>query len=441
MLYDAERDAEVVEAVVDIFQTLSAEEPEALDRLYTLLAPHFAGLGSGPEDFYTDPSSFVESIRIEQAQMPYATTYDEVWVDVRRVRDDLAIVTGQLRVVIHAEPEEHTIEPRYTFVLEQLDGRWRLAHSHFSVEDPILDPGATLASALERRNRDLELLVERRTAELNQSLADLKAAQARLVQQEKMASLGMLTAGVAHEIKNPLNFVTNFAALSRELLDDLEAEDDPEEVEALQADLRVHAERIEAHARRADGIVRAMLDHARTGESARQPVDLNALVDQHIDLAWHGARARDPGFGVEIVRDFDAEVGTVDLAPQEIGRVLLNLLGNAFDALADTDALAERVAPDAHARVTVTTQRSAGRVEVRVSDNGPGVSDGLHAKVFEPFFTTKPAGQGIGLGLSLSYDIVTQGHGGALDVEPTPGGGATFVLKLPTDALDSAEAG
>ncbi|MEL7361832.1 MAG: ATP-binding protein, partial [Bacteroidota bacterium] len=269
----------------------------------------------------------------------------------------------------------------------------------------------------------------------NQSLADLKAAQARLVQQEKMASLGMLTAGVAHEIKNPLNFVTNFAALSRELLDDLEAEDDPEEAEALQADLRVHAERIEAHARRADGIVRAMLDHARTGESARQPTDLNALVDQHIDLAWHGARARDPGFGVEIVRDFDAEVGTVDLAPQEIGRVLLNLLGNAFDALADM------AAPDARARVTVTTQRHAGRVEVRVSDNGPGVADDLHAKVFEPFFTTKPAGQGIGLGLSLSYDIVTQGHGGALDVEPTPGGGATFVLTLPTDAPDSEEAG
>ncbi|MEM6785783.1 MAG: ATP-binding protein, partial [Bacteroidota bacterium] len=324
------------------------------------------------------------------------------------------------------------------FVLERLDGRWLLAHCHFSVEDALLDPGATLATALERRNRDLELLVERRTAELNQSLADLTAAQARLVQQEKMASLGMLTAGVAHEIKNPLNFVTNFAALSRELLDDLDAEDDPEEAEALRADLRVHAERIEAHARRADGIVRAMLDHARTGESARQPTDLNALVDQHIDLAWHGARARDPSFAVEIVRDFDLDVGDVDLAPQEIGRVLLNLLGNAFDALT------EAATPEAC--VTVTTRRDDSRandshIEVRVSDNGPGVPDGLQAKVFEPFFTTKPTGQGIGLGLSLSYDIVTQGHGGTLDVEPTPGGGATFVLTLPRSVPDVDEAG
>ncbi|MEM8599146.1 MAG: ATP-binding protein [Bacteroidota bacterium] len=438
MLYDAERDAEVVAAVTALFQTLGTEEPAVLDGLLALLAPHFAGLGTGPDDFYADPEAFVATIRIEQAQMPYATSWDSVWTDVRRLRDDLAIVAGKLRLLIQAEPEELTIEPRYTFVLERLDGRWLLAHCHFSVEDALLDPGATLATALERRNRDLELLVERRTAELNQSLADLTAAQARLVQQEKMASLGMLTAGVAHEIKNPLNFVTNFASLSRELLDDLDAEDDPEEAEALRADLRVHAERIEAHARRADGIVRAMLDHARTGESALQPTDLNALVDQHIDLAWHGARARDPGFAVEVVRDFDAEAGRVDLAPQEIGRVLLNLLGNAFDALT--------AAATPGARVIVTTRRNSNRVEVRVSDNGPGVLDDLCAKVFEPFFTTKPTGQGIGLGLSLSYDIVTQGHGGTLDVEPTPGGGATFVLALPANASkstapDSNEAG
>ncbi|MEM8557822.1 MAG: ATP-binding protein, partial [Bacteroidota bacterium] len=342
-------------------------------------------------------------------------------------------VTGQLRLLIHAEPEEHTIEPRYTFVLERLDGRWLLAHAHFSVEDPILDPGATLASALERRNRDLERLVERRTAELNQSLADLKAAQARLVQQEKMASLGMLTAGVAHEIKNPLNFVTNFASLSRELLEELEDEVAPEEAKALREDLRVHAERIEAHARRADSIVRAMLDHARSGGGERRSVDLNALVTEHIDLAWHGARARDPGFSLRVGTDLGDGVGTVELAPQEIGRVLLNLLGNAFDALSEDEADRTSGTPE-KPHVTVATRRRKDHIEVRVADRGPGVPEDVRAKVFEPFFTTKPAGRGIGLGLSLSYDIVTQGHGGTLAVEPTPGGGATFVMTLPVRA-------
>ncbi|MEM9998213.1 MAG: ATP-binding protein, partial [Bacteroidota bacterium] len=263
------------------------------------------------------------------------------------------------------------------------------------------------------------------------SLADLKAAQARLVQQEKMASLGMLTAGVAHEIKNPLNFVTNFASLSRELLDDLDAEEDPEEAQALREDLRVHAERIEAHARRADGIVRAMLDHARSGGGERRPVDLNALVAEHIDLAWHGACARDPGFSLRVGTDLGDGVGTVELAPQEIGRVLLNLIGNAFDALSEGDVAAQS---DEEPHVTVTTRRREDHIEVRVADRGPGVPENVLAKVFEPFFTTKPTGQGIGLGLSLSYDIVTQGHGGTLAVEPTPGGGATFVMTLPVRA-------
>ncbi len=268
----------------------------------------------------------------------------------------------------------------------------------------------------------------RANAELEVSLNRLRTTQQRLVHAEKMASLGALTAGIAHEIKNPLNFVTNFSSLSRELVEELGEEADPEERAAILEDLKLNAEKIEEHGRRADGIVRSMMEHARTGKGERQAVDLNALVDEHVNLAYHGRRAQMPNFQVEVERDYDEAVGPVEVVPQDLGRVVLNLVGNAFDAVHEKSAQAGGAYVP---MVRVRTERRGDAVVARVEDNGPGMPPAVKAKVFEPFFTTKPAGSGTGLGLSMSYDIVTQGHGGTLTAESAKGEGAAFVITLP----------
>ena len=268
--------------------------------------------------------------------------------------------------------------------------------------------------------------------EVEGALAELREAQDRLVQSEKLASLGALTAGIAHEIKNPLNFVNNFAQLSRELAEELiaelEAKTPLEALRELLDDIRTNAERIETHGRRADEIVRAMMQHARTGEGRLEPTDLNALVEEHVALAVHGRRAQTPGFDVAVERAYADDAGRVEAVPQDLGRVVINLVGNALDAVA-ARAAAE---PDGYApTVRVSTARTARGLEVRVEDNGVGVADDVRARLFEPFFTTKPAGAGTGLGLSMSHDIVEQGHGGTLRLEGGAGRGATFVVSLP----------
>lgn len=273
--------------------------------------------------------------------------------------------------------------------------------------------------------------------QLNVTLNELKSTQEQLVQQEKLASLGALTAGIAHEIKNPLNFINNFSSLSAELvmeLADALREGRYEEVEGLLPDLRLNMEKIEEHGRRADGIVRSMMAHARGGEGMREFVNLNALVGEYADLAYHGQRARSPGFTFELVRDFDESVGAVEVVAQEIGRVVLNLVANAIDAVAEraadglpSDGESGRFSPT----VRVATRQVGDRVEVRVEDNGAGIPEAVRARVFEPFFTTKPAGAGTGLGLSMSNDIITKGHGGALSVETSGGRGTTFIVTLP----------
>ena len=287
--------------------------------------------------------------------------------------------------------------------------------------------------------------VERANAALQESLRNLKATQQQLVQAEKLASLGQLTAGIAHEIKNPLNFVNNFAALSVDLADEVADElaahkDRPvsevaDEVADLLADLKENARRIHEHGQRADRIVQAMLQHTRGGAGERTPTDVNTLVEEYVNLAWHGMRARDADFNVAVVRDLDPEAGEAELVPQDIGRVLINLLSNAFYAVQ------KRQAADGAGylpTVTVSTRRVGNAVEVRVADNGPGIPADIRHRLFEPFFTTKPTGEGTGLGLSLSFDIA-RSHGGALAAESPPEGGAAFTLTLPARLPADAE--
>ncbi len=286
------------------------------------------------------------------------------------------------------------------------------------------------------RERELEQAreIEKAHIELQQSHEHLKATQAQLIQSEKMASLGQLTAGIAHEIKNPLNFINNFAEVNEELAQELrEALANGEDVQDLLADLEQNAAVIAQHGKRADGIVHAMMQHASGGTGQREPTDINQLVSEHIDLAYHGKRAQMPELQVKIERSFAEGVHPLEIVPQEIGRVLLNLLGNAFDAV---HAHVLSVNGQYEPTVTVSTQRVGDAVEIRVADNGPGIPAEMREKIFEPFFTTKPTGSGTGLGLSMSYDIITQGHGGTLTVESEEGQGATFIVTLPTNQTE-----
>ena len=300
---------------------------------------------------------------------------------------------------------------------------------------------------LERRriaaqNVELERQVAERTAALHeqaealrQTVTELKTTQAQLVQAEKMASLGELTAGIAHEIQNPLNFVNNFADVSAELVTELEEEQqkparDPGLEAELLADLKQNLLKISQHGGRASSIVRGMLEHSRTSSGERTPTDLNQLADEYLRLAYHGLRAKDKSFNATLQPDFEPGLTPVSVVAQDLGRVLLNLLTNAFYAVTQR----QRHGGDAGYAPTVgvrTRRVGGGQVEISVSDNGTGMSAAVQQKIFQPFFTTKPTGEGTGLGLSLSYDIVTKGHGGTLTVESQPGRGTTFLITLP----------
>ncbi len=284
---------------------------------------------------------------------------------------------------------------------------------------------------LANQNTLLEAQVEERTRELKQSLETLKSTQAQLIQSEKMASLGELTSGIAHEIQNPLNFVNNFSEVSQELIDEMAeeiAKGDLEEVKTLSKDIRGNLEKISHHGKRADAIVKGMLAHSRSGKGEKAHTDLNALAEEYLKLSYHGLRAKDKTFNADFKTDFDPNLPKVNVVPQDIGRVLLNLINNAFQAVNERSKNGES---DYNPTVTVTTQLTAkGQLLIAVKDSGPGIPDAIKDKIFQPFFTTKPTGQGTGLGLSLSYDIV-KAHGGELKLETTEGEGTTFTITLP----------
>ena len=279
--------------------------------------------------------------------------------------------------------------------------------------------------------------VTQRTEELGRSLDDLRTAQERLVQTEKLASLGQLTAGIAHEIKNPLNFVNNFAALSKELTGELtEALDKASLADDVRADIREsiamltgNLEKIVQHGKRADSIVKNMLLHSREGSGDHRPTAINPLVEESLNLAYHGARAEKPNFNVKLERDLDPETGEADVYPQEITRVLLNLISNGFYASAKRRAESDE--PDFLPTLSMSTRGLGQSVEIRIRDNGTGIPEEIKSKMFNPFFTTKPAGEGTGLGLSISHEIIVKQHGGRIEVSTSPGSYTEFTITIP----------
>ena len=288
----------------------------------------------------------------------------------------------------------------------------------------------------------LEKNVEERTQELKKTnehlvkvIKDLKDTQAQLIQKEKMASLGELTAGVAHEIQNPLNFVNNFSEVSNELLEEMKTElsaGNGQQAMAIADDIKQNLEKIIQHGSRADAIVKGMLQHSRNNAGVREPTDINTLADEYLRLSYHGLRAKDKSFNAKFETEFDKNLEKINVVPQDIGRVILNLINNAFYAAFQpskgglSDSNNEKIPT-----VWIGTKKENDKVFISVRDNGPGIPKEIIDKIFQPFFTTKAAGQGTGLGLSLSYDIITKEHGGELKVETKEGEGTTFIVILP----------
>ena len=296
-----------------------------------------------------------------------------------------------------------------------------------------------VAVILFRNNRQKQ----RTNKVLETTLTNLKNAQSQLIQSEKMASLGELTAGIAHEIQNPLNFVNNFSEVSNEMMDEMKTElvnNNKEEAFAIADDIKQNLEKINHHGKRADAIVKGMLQHSRSSSGQKESTDINALTDEYLRLAYHGLKAKDDSFTATMKRNFDQSIGNINIVPQDIGRVVLNLINNAFYVVDEkkkhtsTGSVQNGYEPT----VSVSTKKINGksdsyRIEISVKDNGNGIPQKVLDKIFQPFFTTKPTGQGTGLGLSLAYDIVTKGHGGELKVETKEGEGSEFIIQLPVN--------
>jgi signal transduction histidine kinase len=291
-------------------------------------------------------------------------------------------------------------------------------------------------ASLRRQKRMLERTVKERTAELvlekaevETTLKELRSTQAQLIQSEKMASLGQLTAGIAHEIQNPLNFVNNFSEVNTELIDELKSElksGNNQEAISLADDIQENEQKINHHGKRADAIVKGMLEHSKASTGRKEPTEINALAQEYLRLSYHGMRAKDKEFNAEIRTEFDEAVGKINIIPQDIGRVLLNLYNNAFYALAEKKkSQGEGYEPT----ISVSSKKINDKVEISVKDNGMGIPQKVMDKIFQPFFTTKPTGQGTGLGLSLAYDII-KAHGGEIKVETKEGEGTTFIVQF-----------
>ena len=415
-----------------------------LEKMPLVIVPDIMGYGANLDEKIFNLDDLYEGWRIQKEQSVGLDIQFEITPVSRRISpgENVAIYVDEIKYTLTVDEVKHENELRLTTIFEVIEERWMCTHFHGSYGLVVTNDAWALDIA-KTKNEELQRLVDERTIQLQNSILELKSTQAQLIQSEKLASLGELTAGIAHEIQNPLNFVNNFAEVSAELLVEMDAEldkGDIHEAKAISSDLQQNLSKINHHGQRASAIVKGMLEHSRASTGVKEPTDLNALADEYLRLAYHGLRARDSSFNAVMETHFDPDLPMVLVIPQDIGRVLLNLINNAFYAVNDKAKQGiERYSP----MVTVSTKKLENAIEISVQDNGNGIPETIKDKIFQPFFTTKPTGQGTGLGLSLAYDIVTKGHGGTLEVEstvanPDNGGGSlgsVFIISLPFQTI------
>jgi signal transduction histidine kinase len=428
-----------------------------LEKMSLVIVPDIMGYGANLDEKIFNLDELYEGWRIQKEQSVGLDIQFEITPISHRIShgENVAIYVDEIKYTLTVEGVKHENELRLSTIFEVIEERWMCTHFHTSYGLVVTNDAWALDVA-KMKNEELQRLVDERTIQLQNSILELQSTQAQLIQSEKLASLGELTAGIAHEIQNPLNFVNNFAEVSAEMLLEMDAEldkGDIQEAKAISADLQQNLSKINHHGQRASAIVKGMLEHSRVSTGEKEPTDLNALADEYLRLAYHGLCARDSNFNAAMETHFDPDLPLVSVILQDIGRVLLNLINNAFYAVAERSrsTVAERSRSTVHQRatdvetlhatslqhpayhptVTVSTQKTGDQIIIKVQDNGNGIPESIREKIFQPFFTTKPTGQGTGLGLSLAYDIVTKGHGGTLSVSSIPGATTTFELQLP----------
>ncbi len=419
-----------------------ANNLNALTNSYYFLAKHFIDTGEKDSALYYAIKS-LETMKqlgiVRWYRVNLGTVYENVYLAYKmRGQTDSTLKYQELTLVVKDSLYKSRIKSLTAFQAVTLNEQLRLQNvekDKINYQNKIRTYFFTagiavlllLAIIFYRNNKQKQ----KANKVLEKTLTDLKSTQSQLIQSEKMASLGELTAGIAHEIQNPLNFVNNFSDVSNELIDEMIDEvkkGNVTEAEAIANDIKQNLEKINHHGKRADAIVKGMLQHSRSSTGQKEPTDINALADEYLRLAYHGLRAKDKSFNAKFETDLDPSIGKINIIPQDLGRVILNLITNAFYVVDEKKKLTVN---SYEPTVIVSTKKLNNKIEMSVKDNGNGISPKVLDKIFQPFFTTKPTGQGTGLGLSMSYDIVTKGHGGELKVETKEGEGTTFIIILP----------
>ena len=424
------------------FLETGLNSPENLDLLDEIVASDIMGFGTTIDErmfSLADLKSLLIRQREQSANLQIKWSVQPVFRKILS-GDYCALFVDDIDLVVQVNDQSVTMRLRYSLVLEYKNNKWIVIHFHGSKPENITTEEDTFGiEKWKKKNIELEKLVNERTAALENSLVSLKATQSQLIQSEKMASLGELTAGIAHEIQNPLNFINNFSEINNELIDELKeqlATGNGQEAMSIADNIKENENKINHHGKRADSIVKNMLQHSRKNSGEKEPTDINSLAEEYLRLSYHGLRAKDKSFNVNMETSFDQSAGQINVVSQEISRVLLNLFNNSFYSVNEKMKDQSFKGEDFKPTVWLTTKRisspsGAGGLEIEVRDNGMGIPQKLIDKIYQPFFTTKPTGEGTGLGLSMSYDIIKKGHNGELQVTSIEGEFASFKIILP----------